>query len=399
MHHILKGGEDSIGAQEAIQRVYFNIGSCAEQCWVNHLSDLRQVDPNQRGFGQTAFNIGQCRRDCPSFRAVEDRLGNLLDFFLSAEGDATDLDAARHAALQGKGQRSALHPQDLVADLDREFGAGAVARGRLLFADNCARCHSSLPDTPADPFKTRDFHAVASGHPRQIRDDFLGNDKPTPVTEVGTFRCRALHSNHMRGTSVLGIRLADPAPTAGRARHSRARGAEERRPRLLPQCLAGEHLGHGAVHAQQRGRTGNLRQAGEQGERLLPRALRGRQRRAAGRAAACMPYDASVEGRFELYKRSMHELLNPKERGIKTTLTDADVLLDVGLRRWDGKQETALFDFGSQGAQGGRAGFLNGLNTSSSSTTCISPNASQRAWRRRARRSSCQRCRPSPTTC
>ena len=28
VHHILKGGEDSIGDLEAIQRVYFNIGSC-----------------------------------------------------------------------------------------------------------------------------------------------------------------------------------------------------------------------------------------------------------------------------------------------------------------------------------------------------------------------------------
>jgi hypothetical protein len=40
---ILKGGEDSIGAAEAIQRVYFNIGSCAEQCWLNHLPDLRAI--------------------------------------------------------------------------------------------------------------------------------------------------------------------------------------------------------------------------------------------------------------------------------------------------------------------------------------------------------------------
>ena len=32
VHHILKGGEDSIGALEAVQRVYFNIGSCSEQC-------------------------------------------------------------------------------------------------------------------------------------------------------------------------------------------------------------------------------------------------------------------------------------------------------------------------------------------------------------------------------
>src|SRR3546814_15105705 len=31
VHHILKGGEDSNGFHEAIQRVYFNIGSCSER--------------------------------------------------------------------------------------------------------------------------------------------------------------------------------------------------------------------------------------------------------------------------------------------------------------------------------------------------------------------------------
>ncbi|HSA80118.1 MAG TPA: hypothetical protein VLE23_04800, partial [Geminicoccaceae bacterium] len=66
--NILKGGEDSIGVNEAIQRVYFNIGSCAEQCWLNHVPDLRAVDPTQRNYGQTPFDIGQCRRDCASFR-------------------------------------------------------------------------------------------------------------------------------------------------------------------------------------------------------------------------------------------------------------------------------------------------------------------------------------------
>ena len=106
VHHILKGGEDSIGALEAIQRVYFNIGSCAEACWVNHLTDFRQVDPAQRGFGQTPFRIGQCRRDCPNFRAIEDRLTNVLDFFLSAEGDETDLYVARDRERKAKDSRT-----------------------------------------------------------------------------------------------------------------------------------------------------------------------------------------------------------------------------------------------------------------------------------------------------
>ena len=44
VQNILKGGEDNIGAAEAIQRVYFNIGSCAEQCWLNHVPDLRAIE-------------------------------------------------------------------------------------------------------------------------------------------------------------------------------------------------------------------------------------------------------------------------------------------------------------------------------------------------------------------
>jgi len=84
IYHILKGGEDSTGALEAVQRIYVNIGSCSEQCWVNHITDLRQADPAHRGFGQTPFDVGQCRRDCSSFRAIEDRLGNVIDFLFSA---------------------------------------------------------------------------------------------------------------------------------------------------------------------------------------------------------------------------------------------------------------------------------------------------------------------------
>ncbi len=169
VHHILKGGEDSIGAHEAIQRVYFNIGSCSEQCWVNHLTDFRQVDPEQRGFGQTSFNIGQCRRDCPNFRAIEDRLANIADFFLSAEADATDLDAARNAARNARDPKAAQYTRrELVADLEREFGAGAVKRGREVFADKCARCHSSIPESAGGPFANRDFTAVNEGHPRRL---------------------------------------------------------------------------------------------------------------------------------------------------------------------------------------------------------------------------------------
>ena len=32
-----------------------------------------------------------------------------------------------------------------------------------------------------------------------LPSNWLGNDVPTPVSEVGTYRCRALHSNHLKG--------------------------------------------------------------------------------------------------------------------------------------------------------------------------------------------------------
>jgi hypothetical protein len=155
---------------------------------------MRQVDPEQRGFGQTSFNVGQCRRDCPNFRAVEDRLQNMLDFFASAESDETNLQAAR-----AKSKTGAYALADLTVDLEKEFGKGAVGRGQTVFADNCARCHSSIPESTGGAFKNRDFAAPNDAHPRKVRADFLSNEQSTPVTEVGTFRCRSLHSNHKAG--------------------------------------------------------------------------------------------------------------------------------------------------------------------------------------------------------
>ncbi|RZU02485.1 cytochrome c [Rivibacter subsaxonicus] len=362
VHHILKGGEDSIGGLEAIQRVYLNIGSCSEQCWVNHLSDLRVVDPLQRGFGQTAFNIGQCRRDCPNFRAIEDRLDNLLDFFLSAEADATDLDAARNAQIRSKSPGKNYGRADLVRDLEAEFGKGAVSRGRTLFAQGCARCHSSLADSPTNPLATRDFDAPADGHPRAIRADFMGNDRATPVTEVGTFRCRALHSNHLPGNLyaeyasdtlhqrplVADIPEREALKNGGRGHY--------RNISLLNVWATAPFMHNNAIGPEICGKPANkgndffrARYVDEQG-RLL------------AQQPECLPYDPSVEGRFELYKHSMIELLNPGLRGSKATLTDADLIVDLGPRSWDGKQEKSLLGIAElRVPKGARAGALNGL--------------------------------------
>lgn len=363
VHHILKGGEDGIGALEAIQRVYFNIGSCAEACWVNHLTDMRQLDPQQRGFGQTPFEIGQCRRDCPSFRAIEDRLSNLADFFLSAEADATDLHAARDAQRRAKNPSAPAYTRDdLVEDLEKEFGKGAVRRGKEIFAQNCARCHSSIPEAAGGPFANRDFHAVNEAHPRKVRADFLGNDQSTPVTEVGTFRCRALHSNHMAGhlyheygSETMRARKVVADVPEGTALKDGGRGYY-RNISLVNAWATAPFMHNNAIGPEICGMPKN-----SANDFFRPRYVD-----AIGKLAdpqpACLPYDASVAGRYELYKRSMHDLLHPKERGIKTTLTDYDIVVDLGIRRWDGKEEKALVGNGQVVIpKGSSAAFVGGL--------------------------------------
>jgi hypothetical protein len=310
VHHILKGGEDSVGALEAIQRVYFNIGSCSEECWVNHITDLRQADPKHRGFGQTPFDIGQCRRDCANFRAIEDRLQNIADFLFT--GRPADLYRAR-----GLGSQEAL-----VAQLDREFGANAVARGKAVFAETCARCHSSEPG-PWDA--STDFHAVVAGRP-EVRRDFLSNEKPIPVTEVGTSRSRALHSNHLTGHvwEEYGSDTLRARPPVEGIEEPHDGGRGYYRPiSLLSVWAFAPFMHNNAIGPEV---CGNPTDPAKELYRS-PYVLRGTWTRMPN-PPPCVPFDPSVEGRYRLFRASMEELLNPETRIPKITLVDEPIIID-----------------------------------------------------------------------
>src|SRR5512139_926743 len=355
VHHILKDGSDSIGALGAIQRVYFNIGSCAEQCWVNHLTDLRQLDPQARNFGQTPFDIGQCRRDCPNFRAIEDRLQNVLDFFLTApEGHAKDLHEARQNQLQATHPGQVYSEANLVSDLEKTFGKGSVSRGQEVFVANCARCHSSSKP----PFEAVDFRAIDSK--TGLRADWLGNDVPTPVTEIGTDRCRALHSNHMRGH--IWDQFADedyhfrPVVSGILELHDGGRGYF-RNISLLNLWAHAPFLHSNAVGPELCGWGGDRANPYElyrpsyvdpstPGNPLLPK----------DKQPACWKYDPSVDGRFKLYVASMRDLLNPAKRIPKSTKLDEDIVLDIGPRIFDGKEEKRLAGFTVRVPAGATAG-------------------------------------------
>ena len=341
VHHILKGGEDSIGALEAIQRVYFNIGSCSEQCWTNHLTDLRQLDPTGRNFGQTPFNIGQCRRDCPNFRAIEDRLPSILAFLESKETDATDLAQAKENALRTTKPKATYSTADLERDLNGEFGPNAVARGREVFAATCARCHSSIPETAGGAFKNRDFRAAG---PNGLRADWMGSDQATLASEVGTNRCRALHSNHMSGhiweeygSETLRARVPDPnikePHDGGRGyyRNISLLSAWAHAPFMHDNGIGPELCGKPANKANDFYRSPYV---DANGKTL-----------GADKAPACRAYDPTVDGRFKLYVASMEELLNPAKRVPKLSRFDQDVRIALGPRTWDGKDEKQVLGF------------------------------------------------------
>jgi mono/diheme cytochrome c family protein len=308
--NILKGGEDSIGYQEAVQRVYFNIGSCAEQCWLNHVPDLRAIDNAQRNFGQTPFDIGQCRRDCASFRAIEDRLDDVVNFLLT--GRPAELWQARGLA----------DAKALEAQLDQEFGAGSVAQGRKLFTVNCAGCHSSQGPLSGDV----DFRATSPKDPT-LRQDFLSSDKPVLASEVGTYAARALHSNHMASrvwdqyaARDLHERPADPKlmeimKGGGRGYY--------RAPSLLSLWAYAPFMLNNGIGPEVCGKPSNPEldfysspYVGADGKPLA-------------NPPACWPYDVSVEGRYKLFKASMNELLFPAQRINKIFLTDRDIVFDV----------------------------------------------------------------------
>jgi hypothetical protein len=323
VQHILKGGEDSVGALEAIQRVYFNIGSCAEQCWLNHVPDARAADPMQRNYGQTPFDIGQCRRDCASFRAIEDRLEDVAAFFIATR--PPHLWQARGLA----------NPQELDRQLDAEFGAGSVALGQQVFARTCAGCHSS--QNP--PFDNVDFRATVPSDPT-LRVDFMSNERPVLASRVGTHYARAMHSNHMPSRvwdeyAALDLRERPVDPALKEVMRGSGRGYY-RPPSLLGVWAFAPFMQNNAIGPEVCGKPSDPKLD------FYSSPYVDRDGNPLANPPSCMPFDISVDGRFKLFRASMEDLLNPAKRIPKVTMTDQDVIVDVAPQTVIGELEIGL---------------------------------------------------------
>lgn len=185
--HVLKDGSDSVGILGALNRVYINIGTFHQE-WVNHFNLLVGGKP------QSPMEIAVAKRNSAYWQATNDRAINLAKFFLKASSPHLLKDAPGGAAY--------------LSD-----DAAVLARGKEVFADHCARCHSSkLPEPPPgiDYFSPEyDEWTASDDFKQQMRrlvlaedfldGNFLSNDHRYSVAELGTNVCSALATNALAG--------------------------------------------------------------------------------------------------------------------------------------------------------------------------------------------------------
>lgn len=195
--HVLKDGSDSVGALGALNRVFINIGLFSEE-WLLHFNPL------VGGKDITPMEIAVARKNSAYWQVTEAQTPDLALFFLKTTDPHKLKDAPGGEAY-------------LTAD------AEVLARGKQVFAETCARCHSSkLPElapevSPAncagpdylacfsrywDHTKTPEFKEKM----REIVDaedfldnNFLSTDLRIPVSLLETNACSPLASNAIGG--------------------------------------------------------------------------------------------------------------------------------------------------------------------------------------------------------
>ncbi len=194
---VLKDGSDSVGALGALNRVYLNIGLFSEE-WLLHFNPLLGGKPI------TPIEIAVARKNSTFWLSTETQTPDMALFFLKS--------TAPHKLKDAPGGDKYLAKDDTVLN-----------RGKPIFAENCARCHSSKlpPSAPGlDPggcsgkdyltcwskywnwTKTEDFKSQMRAivmRPDFLNDNFLSAEFRVPVTLLGTNACSPLATNAIAG--------------------------------------------------------------------------------------------------------------------------------------------------------------------------------------------------------
>jgi hypothetical protein len=195
--HVLKDGADSVGALGALNRVYLNIGLFSEE-WLLHFI------PMVGGPDVSPIKIADAEKNSSYWRANVAQTPNTGLFFLAtAKPDYLKV---------APGGSSYMNDADLIP------------RGKEVFGERCARCHSSkLPEKVFNTYfkpgcigpdymkcwndywthtKTAEFKAEMKQivmAPDFLDNNYLSNEVRVPVTLMETNACSPLATNGIRG--------------------------------------------------------------------------------------------------------------------------------------------------------------------------------------------------------
>jgi hypothetical protein len=244
--HILKDASDSVGVLGALNRVYLNIGLFSEE-WLLHFNAFVGAQ------SITPIEISAAERNSEYWKATEAQTPYMALFLVKA-GRPDPLEKA-------PGGDRYLSPDPAVID-----------RGKAVFAERCARCHSSKIPRPAaglddgvgcagagylecwnkywtwtktDDFKQRMRQMVLDRD--FLNDNYLSTELRVPVTLLQTNACSPLATNAIAGNiwdnfssqsykllpPVGGIEVFDPFTAEKRTYPMRAGGRGYIRPPSL----------------------------------------------------------------------------------------------------------------------------------------------------------------------
>jgi hypothetical protein len=200
--HVLKDGADSVGVLGALNRVYLNIGVFSEE-WLLHFNPVfggKPISPIQLAVAQ---------RNSSYWQATEAGTFYMAQYLL--------------AATQPDHLSDAPGGKAFLTDASTADGAALLQRGKDVFANTCARCHSSkAPPVPASLnlhncagpsylacFKRYWQWTQTSDYKTQMRKvvnapdfldgNYLSTDARIPVTLLRTNICSPLATNALRG--------------------------------------------------------------------------------------------------------------------------------------------------------------------------------------------------------
>lgn len=200
---VLKDGSDSVGVMGALNRVYLNIGTFSEE-WLLHFNALVGGKPI------SPIPIAVSRKNSAYFAATEAQTPDMALFLLASTGP--------HHLQDAPGG-----PEELKKD------EALVPRGKEVFAERCARCHSSKLPTPppgaaaiaidqgqgcngknyldcwykywawteTDDFRQKMRQMVAA--PDFLDHNYLSSELRVPVTLLQTNACSPLATNALAG--------------------------------------------------------------------------------------------------------------------------------------------------------------------------------------------------------